>query len=532
MENNDEVIGLKGIIVRYLRHWKLFLIVFLLSFIPAILYLVFYPRTYEFKTRIQIQEDQSLGGANLAMGEAAGLMKSFGIGGGSAGSISIDDEMSILSSNQLFCKMILDMGLYVEYTKPYSFYKMYGDAPLVLTPDSATLAALDDEYLFSVSVKPAKIKVKAASNTDSRKFTFTSLPAEITLGKNKFVLDFKDAKEKEQSFSLKIRCVPPSWLAEEMIDGFLVEDYSKTSNIIEITCQDHEKERGKDMLSTLIHEYNKDARSFKQTENMKLLTFIDGRIHNIMAELQQVEANIEGYKTKNRMTLLESDVMFYAEQMRELQVKIIEVEAESQVIKMMDDYIKNPNNKYNVIPSLLSADGEKGGAIAVYNEAIVERNRLLKNSNEKNPAFRSVSDQVDKLREGVYQMIDNSKKGYQIVLQDLKGKEKQLLDKMRSIPLLEREYVDFKRQQEILQGVYLILLQKREEIELTIGQQTDRARIVDKAYMLQKSVGPRKLYAAIAMLVLTLIIPVVWIECRDIYASIKEEYQRGDKRDK
>lgn len=50
--------------------------------------------------------------------------------------------------------------------------------------------------------------------------------------------------------------------------------------------------------------------------------------------------------------------------------------------------------------------------------------------------------------------------------------------------------------------------------------------------MLQRSVGPRKLYAAIAMLVLTLIIPVVWIECRDIYASIKEEYQRSDKRDK
>ena len=346
------------------------------------------------------------------------------------------------------------------------------------------------------------------------------------------LVTLKNQVKKPEDFKgLKIRCMPPSWLAEEMIDGFLVEDYSKTSNIIEVTCRDHEKERGKDMLTTLIREYNKDAGSFRRTENMKLLTFIDGRIHHIMAELQQVEANIEGYKTKNRMTLLESDVMFYAEQMKELQVKIIEVEAESQVIKMMDDYIKNPNNKYNVIPSLLSADGEKGGAISVYNEAIVERNRLLKNSNEKNPAFRSVSDQVDKLREGVYQMIDNSKKGYQIVLQDLKGKEKQLLDKMRSVPALEREYVDFKRQQEILQGVYLILLQKREEIELAIGQQTERARVVDKAYMLQKSVGPRKLYAAIAILVLTLIIPVTWIECRDIYASIKEEYRRGDKTD-
>ena len=147
----------------------------------------------------------------------------------------------------------------------------------------------------------------------------------------------------------------------------------------------------------------------------------------------------------------------------------------------------------------------------------------------ENPAFRSVSDQVDKLREGVYQMIDNSKKGYQIVLQDLKGKEKQLLDKMRSIPALEREYVDFKRQQEILQGVYLILLQKREEIELAIGQQTERARVVDKTYMLQKSVGPRKLYAVIAIFIMTLIIPVVWIECRDIYALCRSEERRVGK---
>ena len=120
---------------------------------------------------------------------------------------------------------------------------MYQDAPLVLTPDSATLAALDDEYRFSVSVNPGKIKVKVANSADSRKFTFTSLPAEITIGRSHFVLDYnKNAKEKNESFGLKIRCMPPSWLAEEMIDGFLVEDYSKTSNIIEVTCQDHEKE--------------------------------------------------------------------------------------------------------------------------------------------------------------------------------------------------------------------------------------------------------------------------------------------------
>ena len=59
---DNEVIGLKSIIVGYLLQWKLFLAVFIFSIIPAVLYLVFYPRTYEIKASIQIQEDKDLGG--------------------------------------------------------------------------------------------------------------------------------------------------------------------------------------------------------------------------------------------------------------------------------------------------------------------------------------------------------------------------------------------------------------------------------------------------------------------------------------
>ena len=88
---DNETIGLKSIIVRYLLQWKLFLGVFLFSIIPAVLYLIYYPRTYEMMARIQIQEDKDLGGGSFGLGEAAGLMKSFGLGGGSSSVINIED---------------------------------------------------------------------------------------------------------------------------------------------------------------------------------------------------------------------------------------------------------------------------------------------------------------------------------------------------------------------------------------------------------------------------------------------------------
>jgi uncharacterized protein involved in exopolysaccharide biosynthesis len=280
------------------------------------------------------------------------------------------------------------------------------------------------------------------------------------------------------------------------------------------------------MLNTLIRMYNENAAFYKQAEDHKVMAFVEGRITNVFAELEGVESDIEKYKTLHGMTLLESDVLFYTEQMKELQTKIVELEAQSYVIRMMDDYAKNPANKYEIVPSLLSAiDGEKAGAITVYNETLLERDRLLQNSNEHNPAYKSINAQVDKLREGVFLTIANAEKSCQMTLSDLKSKEKVLLGKMKSVPELERQFVSYKRQQEILQGVYLILLQKREETALSLGCQTDRARLTDPAFVMKKPIGPRKLYAAIAMLLLTLIVPVGFLFVKDIAISVGKEYK-------
>ena len=157
MGNYDkETISLKEIFVKYLRRWKIFLIVFIISFIPALLYLNLYPITFGFKSSIQIQEEKETSMASIGLGEAAGLMKSFGIGGGGGG-VNIDDEMSILLSNRILRRMILELGLNISYSRPNSFYRLYDDSPLKLTMAPSILEGLDDEYRFAVSVSPGDV---------------------------------------------------------------------------------------------------------------------------------------------------------------------------------------------------------------------------------------------------------------------------------------------------------------------------------------------------------------------------------------
>ena len=527
MENKD-TISLKTIVVNYLRQWKLFLIVFVISFIPAILYLKLYPRTYEFAAGILLQDEQESALSGFGLGEAASLMKSFGIGG-STGSINVDDEMEILASNRMLRMLVLDLGLNIAYSKPYSFYKMYQEAPLILTGDSGVLANIDEEYRLKVSVAQGNIKVKVKSYPGgfSGVYSYTSLPALIKAGPHEFKLDFDNDGAQKNAFKLNIRVSPASWIAENLSKQIEIEDVSSISNVLSLQCSEHARQRGLDILNGLIRIYNRDSKSFQNTEDYKTMAFVDERIAKVVEELAEVETSIGDFKTKNEMTLLEADVTLYAESFKELQTTMIETEIQLYHIEFLDQYVKDPENKYKAVPSFLSSEGEKG-TVAEYNKAIAEQERILSVSNEYNESYLNAKVKADLLREAVHVSIENAMNSTAKALDELKSKEKQLLSKMKSIPEKEREYVNLVRDQDILQGIYLILLQKKEETLMSLGKQMDRARFIEPAYIKKKPLGPRKLYAGIGMLVLTLVLPVGYLFAKSLFIAIREEYRHTE----
>ncbi len=534
--DDREAIGLRPIIAGYLRQRKVIMISAAISLLAAILYVVLYPRTYEVMARVQIQDDASMiSSGGIGLGEAAGLMKSFGIGGmGGGGSVSIDDEISTLRSNSLMRKMVIQLGLYAEYCRPFSLLRLYGQEPVRVTCDSTTLDALDDRVEFALNVSDrGEVTIKAKSKADGLKqtFHFDRLPAVVKLGNRTFTFDRnKDLAANTGATQLNITVYPPRWVAEKAADDFLIEDYSKSANIIELSCTDYERQRAKDMLNVLIDLYNQEAYDYKKVQSDVSLVFLNERIAHVMGELEQVEQKIERYKAENKLTDVEYDIQYYAEYMRDLKGRLIEAETQANMVAMMDAFVRNPANRYKLVPSLLTSGTAEteGSAIFLYNQALLEREKAIRNSNEQNPMVASLTTQVDRLRETVFQSINNAQQTMQQTRQTLQKQERELLDRMGSIPVQERIYVDYKRQQEILQGVYLILLQKREEISLALGQKTERAKIIDTAFVKAKPVAPRKVFALAGFIVLTLLLSIGWLVCRDQYRLLRKEMRRGD----
>ncbi|PNE24698.1 hypothetical protein BHU16_05665 [Tannerella sp. oral taxon 808] len=533
--DDREAVGLRPIIAGYLRQRTVILVSAIISLVAAIIYLLVYPKTYEIMARIQIQDDASMmASGGIGLGDAAGVMKTFGLGGLSSGSgVSIDDEISTLRSNSLMRKMVTRLGLYAEYRRPLSFIKLYGEEPVHVICDSTTLDALDDKVEFRLTATDRdEVTIKAKADGKKETFHFDGFPAEVRLHGKTF--RFERVKQRAGASNggvkLDITVYPPRWVAEKAADDFLIEDYSKSANIIELSCTDYERRRAKDMLNVLIDYYNQEAYDYKKSQSDVSLVFLNERIAHVMDELEKVERNIERYKAANKITDVEYDIQYYAEYMRDLKGRMIEAETQANMIALMDAFVKNPANRYKLVPSLLTSGAAEteGSAIFLYNQALLEREKAIRNSNEQNPMVASLTTQVDRLRETVFQSINNAQQSMQLTRRSLEKQERELLDRMGSIPVQERVYVDYKRQQEILQGVYLILLQKREEIGLALGQKTDRAKIVDTAFVKAKPVAPRKVFALAGFFVLTLVLSIGWIVCRDQYRLLRKEMKRTD----
>ncbi len=526
LQKDNEVISLKKIIIYYIGQWKLFLSCGVISVLLSILYLAFYPKTYETIARIKIQEEKDLtGGGSLSLGDAAGLMRSFGLNSSVSTGINVDDEKVTLLSNSLLSKVVRNLGLDVNYKYPFSLENLYDEAPILIKPDSIFRENLIEDLELKISRKSGNIIIEDKNN--DKKYQIASLPTEVQLETGTlFVINNPECAEKD--FSLDVTIRPVSWVAADLAEQIEIEEFSKTSNVLEMFYEDYNQKRAKDLLNNLMSVYNEKNLEVKKKENEESSAFLENRINNTVSQLLSVEKNIEDYKLKNKMTDIEYDVQFYAEAMKAYREKIIELEAQNLLVNMLDEYIKDPANQYKIIPAILSASsGESENPVSLYNEALLEREKMQKTSNKDNPLAAVLDKQLDKLREGVLVSVSNVKKSTEQVMNNLKSKETEILNQMGNVPTYEREYIDLKRQQEVLQGVYLILLQKREEIALSQGSQQEKGFITDEAYVNYKPVAPRMLFAAIFIFLFTLAAPVMILFVKKQWLELRQEYKES-----
>ena len=289
-------------------------------------------------------------------------------------------------------------------------------------------------------------------------------------------------------------------------------DPSKTTSVVTVSIKNTNKKRGEDFINKLVEIYNKNANNDKNEVAQNTARFIDERISVINQELGTTEQELESFKREAGLTDLSSDAQLAVSEQSAYEKLCVENGTQLNLVQYLSEYIQKPENAATTLPANVGLNDETlSGLITQYNALILERNRLLRTSSETNPVVRRLDSNIQDMRAGILTTIASVRKGLLITKADLDRQAGKYAGRISNAPAQERRFVSIQRQQEIKAGLYLMLLQKREENNIALAATANNAKIIDDALADDFPVSPQSKKIYMMAFVLGLGIPVAII---------------------
>ena len=506
-----EEVSIQELLFRYLIHWPWFVASVLFCVVCAFAYLKIATPVYNVSATVLIKDEDKGGGATMAS-----ELENMGLGGMMNTKSNVDNEVEVLKSKSLALEIVELLNLYVTYQNEDSWLskEMYRTSPVLvsLTPQEADKLP-----------KPMKVKMDLLSSG--------KMDVEIEVGEKKYQkhLDKLPAvfptDEGTVAFLANSDTLVTKWGEVQHITATIgkpmaaakgyskalsIAPTSKTTSVVNISLQNSSTQRGKDFINKLIEVYNINTNNDKNEVAQKTAEFIDERIAIISKELGSTEQDLEIFKRTAGITDLSSEAKIALEGNAEYEKRRVENQTQISLVKDLQRYLQG--SEYEVLPSNVGLkDAALAAAIAKYNEMLMERNRLLRTSTENNPTIINLTSSIHAMRANVVASMDATLKGLQITKADLQREAKRFSQRISDAPTQERQFVSIARQQEIKAGLYLMLLQKREENAITLAATANNAKIIDAAIPDEAPVAPKKMIILLAALMFGVGIPVIVI---------------------
>ena len=519
----ENSLDLKTILSMLILNWQWFALSVFIMLCGAVLYLKYSDPVYQVSTKMLIKDEQNQrrGGANQMLAN----MQDLGFISNSAG---IDNEVEILQSRILVREAVNDLKLYVEYKKDGKIKDrlIYKSQRVNVDLDPNSLQALENSKL------PAKynkvvVKVKYEEGTYSmeglcynkegeevtfnRKFNGLPASFKTPAGTLHFTFNRYMDQEEDDDRAVIATILPPTTVAAMYQANLSVEPTSKTTSIALITLKDQSAARGEDFLNQLAICYNRQANADKNEIALKTEEFINSRIEKINAELGLTEGELENYKKRYNVTQLELDATQNLTQASLLSSKLTDAQTQIELLDYLREFIDNPDNKYQIIPSNVGLQDESSTVlINQYNQDVLARNKQLRSASEIAPQVQTLTATLDELQRSIRVALLQARRSADIQRKGIENEYAKYRNRVDNTPEQERILNQIGRQQEVKSGLYLMLLQKREENSISLAATADKGKLIDEP-IYQGKVSPKNMVIMLVALVLGIGLPLLII---------------------
>ena len=481
------------------------------------IYLRYATPKYQSTAKLLIKDDDS----NSKRGQSLQNMTNLGIISNSAG---IDNEMEILTSHSIAEDAIRDLKLYVDYSTKGRIKDiiLYRDQPLNVDIDRAHLERLNQPVDLTITrngttyIVGGTYSVPTDENESEGPFSlnrkFTSLPATIATRAGIITISSNNGHSLHDGQTLKVEVLSPKMASNKYVGELQVAQTSKTTSIAQLQLTDEVPQRSLDYLKQLAIVYNRQANEDKNIVALRTEKFINSRLQKINAELGKTEGQLQNYKQQNGMVELKLNAGNAVTNQNESELKLADIQTQIELFSTIAQEVESSSrNLSQVIPSNVGLDDQSSTSlINKYNELVLERNRLLRSASENSPVVEPLTAQIRELNGNIRRAISTARQNLQIQRDALAAQVSKFNEQVAETPQQERMLTQIGRQQEVKSGLYLMLLQKREENSISLAATADKGKLIDDPQLVGK-ISPKSAIIMLIALLLGLAIPALVI---------------------
>ena len=506
VQKEESTFDIKTIFTLIVLNWQWFLLSLFICVCGALIYLRYKSPVYQVSAKMLIKEETN----NRRGNQMLANMQDFGFISNSAG---IENEVEILKSRILALDAVKDLKLYVEYRGDGKVKKslLYKSQPISVDLDADHLAELDKTrsgFRFKITKDGDKYLVEEMNK--EFKGTFKTMPAMMKTPYGTIMFTKNGSKEMANKQSVLVTIYSPVAVATGYARALSVEPTSKMTSIALLTIKDQNRERAFDYLKQLAVVYNRQANADKNEIAYKTEMFINDRLEKINAELGSTESELEDYKRRHNLTQLRLDATQTMAQANQYSSQLADANTQLQLLDYLREYVNMGSNKYQIIPSNVGlSDPVSASLINQFNTNVQERNRMLASASENSPQVIQITNTLDHLQQSIREALNQARRTADIQRQNIQQQYQTYQSRVENTPEQERVLTQIGRQQEVKSGLYLMLLQKREENSISLAATADKGKLIDDPTFGGK-VSPKKSIIMLSAIVIGFAFPLLF----------------------
>lgn len=456
-------VPLSDIFFMTLRHWPWIIVSVAVCVGIAYFHLLRTPTVYTRAAELLIKD------SSKGQGSEVETLADLGI---SPNNTNIQNEMTNLKAKDLMEEVVRRLGLDINYFHEGRFHDVvaYGyDQPVKVSlggfPDDGSLSfdlTVDKDGVVSLD------DLKQGAREVSKSTFKGKLNDSIATPVGKVLVSPTPAYVAGEKVELKINKYPVRAARDSYNGRLSVAMTNEKGSVLKLSMADQSIQRADDVLNTLINVYNENWIRDKNQIAVSTSNFINDRLNVIESELGHVDSDISSYKSATLTPNVEAAASMYMAQNQQTQEQIMAVNNQLSMARYIRSYLTADGNRTELLPANMGlTNSNVTSLISAYNEKILQRNSLIAKSSEKNPLVQQLDEQLNAQRQAMVSTIDNEILALNTQMKSLRGSEASTVSKLASNPTQAKNLLSVERQQKVKESLYLFLLQKREENELS-----------------------------------------------------------------